>query len=244
MLSLKDKAQTLGPRTVFRFNSYVPRSAEMSYAALQSFTRPARPLNSGFSILFDLREGHESFQTKMTSKHRYYVKDALKADLTWRFGNDDEDFACFSKLYSEMGVVKGLGQLEYDGDRLTHLQTHLRNHVLILTGYKNMNPVTTCMVLTFGQNAYYFLAATGLEGREYGAAYAMVLKLVENLGQRGFVNFDFGGIAPFNPKAQGVDHFKKGFGGVLTEYLGEFEHATSAPLRLAFNFRVAQRAGS
>lgn len=84
-------------------------------------------------------------------------------------------------------------------------------------------PATSCLVLTLADKAFYLLAATGTDGRRISAAYAMVFKLFELLKSRGVTRFDFGGIDPLSPSARGVDHFKRGFGGEIVEYLGEWE---------------------
>jgi lipid II:glycine glycyltransferase (peptidoglycan interpeptide bridge formation enzyme) len=63
----------------------------------------------------------------------------------------------------------------------------------------------------------------------------MIPELLEHLKQKGIETFDFGGIAPGNPNAEGVDHFKKGFGGEIIEHLGEWESANSEALRTILN---------
>jgi lipid II:glycine glycyltransferase (peptidoglycan interpeptide bridge formation enzyme) len=99
----------------------------------------------------------------------------------------------------------------------------------IVTGYHAERPVTSCMTLNFAGRAFYYIAATGAEGRKLSAAYGMLPRLVASLRESGIRYLDFGGIAPQSSERAGVDHFKKGFGGEIVEYLGEWE-AASVPL--------------
>ncbi len=70
------------------------------------------------------------------------------------------------------------------------------------------------------------------------AAYAMVVKLLASLKEKGITQFDFGGIAPASLAASGVNHFKRGFGGELVEYLGEWEWVVSPSVRWGANYLI------
>jgi len=69
----------------------------------------------------------------------------------------------------------------------------------------------------------------------------MFAKLRGLLREEGVVEFDFGGINPQSDLARGVDHFKRGFGGREIQYLGEWDQATSAVLRMVTNFLIGRR---
>ena len=114
----------------------------------------------------------------------------------------------------------------------------LGSKVLILVGYMDNQPVTGCLVLVFGSNAFYMMASTGTQGREVSAAYAMFERLMQELIERGVTDFDFGGIDPARSEAAGVNHYKCGFGGELVEQLGEWESAPSEWFRLAVNLAL------
>ncbi|MBV9866838.1 MAG: peptidoglycan bridge formation glycyltransferase FemA/FemB family protein [Abitibacteriaceae bacterium] len=73
------------------------------------------------------------------------------------------------------------------------------------------------------------------------ASYALVNYLVEYLQQHGITEFDFGGLDPRSSAAAGVNQFKRGFGGELIEYLGEWEWASQSWLRYALNLAVWYR---
>jgi lipid II:glycine glycyltransferase (peptidoglycan interpeptide bridge formation enzyme) len=112
---------------------------------------------------------------------------------------------------------------------------------VIFTGHEENVPVASCLVLLFGRKAFYRMAATGSKGREMSASYAMVYRLLEYLQAQGIRQFDFGGIAPGSPTAEGVNYFKRGFGGEMVEHLGEWEWSNSMWLRLGMNLAVRLR---
>jgi lipid II:glycine glycyltransferase (peptidoglycan interpeptide bridge formation enzyme) len=71
----------------------------------------------------------------------------------------------------------------------------------------------------------------------------MFYKTISYLKEINIKIFDFGGIDPINPLAEGVNHFKKGFGGTITEYLGEWEWSDSKLLRFGSNLGIWLRGG-
>jgi lipid II:glycine glycyltransferase (peptidoglycan interpeptide bridge formation enzyme) len=228
---------------IVRFNSYVPNAANLSYNINKICLRPLFKLGSGYTISMELDMTPEELRSQMTSKHRYYAKQASGSPFTWSIGNTDQHLQELSTVYREMIFEKKLSRMVASYDDFYQLRNALKENVLVLTGYLNNIPVTSCLVLIFGQKSYYLYAATCKEGRDVSASYAMFEKLVQELRTRKATDFDFGCIDPENPAAEGVDHFKKGFGGEIQEYLGEWESASSSLLRLGVNTVMKLRAG-
>jgi lipid II:glycine glycyltransferase (peptidoglycan interpeptide bridge formation enzyme) len=217
-----------------RFYSLHRHSAEAAYGLRQVCPRPLAPINTGFTLVIDVSLPLEQLRSGMTAKHRYYVKQAEAAGLDWKFGNTDELVQSTAQLHDEMTRAKGLPRLRCDFATLQALDRGFGDAAVFFVGYWDGHPVTSCLVLTEGETAFYLLAATNAAGRQMSAAYAMVFRLFEVLKSRGITHFDFGGLAP-GSSAAGVDHFKRGFGGEVVEYLGEWEVATPAWLRWPSN---------
>jgi lipid II:glycine glycyltransferase (peptidoglycan interpeptide bridge formation enzyme) len=178
----------------------------------------------------------------MTSKHRYYTKKASSAGLTWIVGNDNQQLYVLSQIHKDMISNKKLSPIKPTLDELFLMRDNLKEGFQILTGFHNELPVTGCLVLLFGKKAFYMAAATSLIGREISAAYAMFARLMQELIDRGFTDFDFGGIAPNSKSAQGVNHYKCGFGGEVVQYLGEWEFACSEKYRIPINLAIRLKA--
>ena len=212
------------PRALVRFDCSAAQDDRSSSQFAAHCRRPAARLNSGVTIRFQISGGPEEFAGQMTSKHRYYVRKAEKASLRWESDCNDTALAAFEALHRDMSANKGIAVRAFSAARLSRLRDALGpDGMTLLTGYLTDRPVTACLTLNFGPKSFYFLAATGEEGRRVGAAYAMLPRLIEELRQKGIREFDFGGIAPGSAKSAGVDHFKKGFGGGIVETVGEWE---------------------
>jgi len=224
-----------------RFRSHNPISEKGAWNMNQACSRPVFRINSGWTIQFDLSKSLAELRSAMTSKHRYYAKQSEKAGIQWKVGSSQTLLADAASLYQEMCRTKGIGRIALDPSSLGELSRQFGGDCLLLVGYRDTLPVTSCLTLKTGSKAFYLLAATGPEGRKISAAYAMVWKLFEVLKGEGVVHFDFGGIDPTSPSAAGVDHFKKGFGGKIVEYLGEWEWAVSRVLRWGANFMIKNK---
>jgi len=232
------------PRVLVRFHSHLPHDSGLAYGFNQACRRPFYKLNSGFTIHMDLNEVGDDLLSRMTSKHRYYARKAAKAPLQWRAGSSDEDIAALVLVHREMVTNKNMHSIATSEEELIKLRDALDpDGMTILTGYIDEEPVTSCLTFDFGKRAIYMVAATGNEGRKVSAAYAMIVQLIPVLQKKGIEHFDFGGLDPVTPAAEGVNHFKRGFGGQITEYLGEWEGASSEMLRVGMNLAILKKGG-
>ena len=226
-----------GKRSVIRFYSHADNTPDLSYQMSRICYRSVFKINSGYSIRMDLSQPIEAILAAMTSKHRYYVKKALMPEIQWRAEKDLNAVQGFLLLHNEMLNQKRLGSSKLDVKEIFNMLNTLKENAFIFSGFLNSQQVTSCLVLTFGDKAFYMLAATGSKGRESNLAYSMTYKLFEYLKKRDINEIDFGGIAPFSAAA-GVNHFKSGFGGEILEYLGEWDCSNSDWLRWGLNLAI------
>lgn len=226
-----------------RFHSHLPTNPELAFAFSGTLNRPFFKINSEFSICMDLDSDTKEFEQSMTGKHRYYVRQALAQKIEWRYGRDEGLKKDLAGLYAEMSKDKGLKSINGNKDEIQDIVSCMGDQAAIFTGSYNGEAVTACLLLIFGDKAFYAIAASGRKGRELSAAYAMIYELVPILREMGVKKLDLAGLDPKTPSAFGVNHFKKGFGGEIVEYLGEWECATSEKLRYAMNVGVKFRGG-
>lgn len=226
-----------------RFHSYLPNEPELAYSFSGRLSRPFFKVNSEFSTLLNLQMSVEEFEKSMTSKHRYYVRQALAHNIEWKSGRDEESQAGLARLHAEMTDDKGMESIKMNADEIGNMMYSMGEQATIFSGYYNGEAVTACLLLTLGEKVFYAIAANGRKGRELGAAYAMINQLLPALRGGGFKTLDFAGLDPKTPAAFGVNHFKRGFGGDMAEYLGEWECATSERLRYAMNAGIRLRGG-
>ena len=235
---LNDKVLELnGTRSVIRLNSHADNTPDLSYQMSRICFRSVFKINSGYTIRIDLSQPIEAILAAMTSKHRYYVKKALRQEIQWRAERGMGAVQGFLLLHNEMLIKKNLKSLKIDIKDIFNMMNTLHEKAFIFSGYIKSEQVTSCLVLTFGDKAFYMLAATGDKGRKTNLAYSMTYHLFEYLKKIGINEFDFGGIAPISA-ATGVNHFKNGFGGEILEYLGEWDWSNSNWLRWGLNFAI------
>lgn len=231
------------PRALVRFHSHEISNGGLAFGFNRVCKRPYFNLNSGFSVKINFCDIRDSFRSSMTAKHRYYTKKSLENKFDWQSGNSDDLINDLSTLHDEMVKDKKLPALGMSQSDLITMRDTLGDSFLILTGYLDNQPATSCLVLHIGSHVFYMVAATGRIGRETSAAYAMIETLLSILKQRNMLVFDFGGIDPINSSAAGVNHFKCGFGGQIVEHLGEWESAKTEPLRVLINLAIRLRGG-
>ena len=226
-----------------RFNFAIPHHHDFSFVLGRTCCRPIVRLTGGYSTIIDLDKTQAEFLQSFSSKHRYYVKKALAQDIFWRSGNTPELSSHMAALLGEIVKNKKLNSIYTSQEEIEKLCQLAGGNVVILVGYLDNQPVTACLSLIFGGRVFYQIAATGENGRKINAAYAMILQLLTLLKDRGAKCFDFGGINPQDKNASGVSHFKRGFGGGVIEYLGEWERANPRFIGLLVNAGIYIRGG-
>lgn len=235
----------VGARNLYLRVNPMRMSSESDKALMSEMKwRPCTgPILSGKSVFLNFEEDQSRWLASIQSKHRYYVKKSLKADIDWHYGDSDSLLVDLDRLITRLSEDKAMNLKERDVVALRDLKSCMPGGLRFLIGYMEGEPVSGCMVLVDGIKAVYATAATIGKGREVSAAYAMFYKLRENLRQEEITDFNFGGINPDSVHGRGVDHFKLGFAGREGQYLGEWDYATSFLLRHAANHLIKRKAG-
>ena len=199
-------------------------------------------VGSGTTVKIDLTLPEEELLKRMEKKHRYEVRRLKDGTLRWDWGNSAALLKDLGRLHAEMAAAKKVAAA--DTRDLSRLMEEFGQNARILAGYDGSEPVTACLILLKGKSAFYWRAATARKGRELSASYAMVWEVLKRLKGAGIERFDFGGILPGVRPAEGINHFKQGFGGEIVEYLGEWEWASAPWVRWGVNAWVAVRGQS
>ena len=222
-----------------RFYSFQSPSPPMVRGFSDLGRTPSRRLGSGTTVEVDLSLSEEQLLSGMARKHRYLVRRFGGNSIQWHWGKDDALINNLESLHREMSSRKNVLATKNEDSR--SLVSAFQDNILILIGSLGREAVTGCMVLLKGRSAFYWRAATTPKGREISAAYPMIFQLFKLLKARAIEHFDFGGILPRSPSAAGINHFKKGFGGKVVEYVGEWEWANPSWVRWGVNTWMAWR---
>jgi len=208
-----------------RFNFYDIKNGENLFEISQILQPANKTLNSGFSLLHYLGDC-DDFIKIMSSNHRYYYKKASKNNFKIRYSSK-ESINDFILLHNEMTTSKELNHLRINKEVIVNLSNEFSDNFLIFSIYLDENIISSCLILTYQDQAFYYLAASNEVGRKTYSSYFMIKELFEYLKNKGISKFDFAGITPYDKSAQGVNKFKIGFGGELVNYMGEWEMTNS-----------------
>ena len=224
-----------------RLQPGIAHTPDLSYGMMRAgLQRPSDKLSSGYTVLNKLDLPAPDLLANMTSKHRYYTKRARSAGLAWEITPSAEAIRTLVELNLEVAHRTRVSWMATSEKNVQGMCLAMQNEYLIVIGREQAKAACACLVLLSGQHAFYMIAGTSELGRRFSASYAMFEQLALALKSRGIRELDFGGIDPVSTGAQGVNHFKLGFGGQVKEYLGEWEWASNPLLARSVNFAVSR----
>ncbi|MBF7081447.1 peptidoglycan bridge formation glycyltransferase FemA/FemB family protein [Desulfallas sp. Bu1-1] len=158
-------------------------------------------------------------------KTRYNIRLAQRKGVTVRVG-ERSDLQRFHEIMEETGlrdnfVVRSLAYFEKMYDHLVppgYMRLYVAEHEGdILSGAINM---------MFGKKCWYVYGASSNTRRNVMPNYLLQWEMIKWAKESGCTLYDFRGISgdldPSNP-LYGLYRFKKGFNGVFTELIGEFD---------------------
>lgn len=218
-----------------RFNFYQQHNAKDSFFLHQYFKKAKRKITSPYTYI------HKLPQRTLNSNHRYYLKQSKKHPLSITYGNSNQDLLYFYETYMEMIKNKKLSHIQTSQQELQELVNAFNENIIIANVLLENQCIASCIILISLDRAFYYLASSTEQGRKVCASYFMIDSLFDYLYNRGIKYFNFGGITPFNQSAFGVNRFKQGFGGELTQYLGEYEITNSKIFSWFFNSIILGR---
>lgn len=232
-------AQARNPWAYFRCDPYEPLAADLpcSSKEMAPFCRPRIGLNSATSVWLELGESDEALIQGMDKNHRYRLRRALKAGLTWRHDKIPETISHFAQILDQVREIKSIRSATPTITHLKNLADDLGVKAQLILGYLGGVPVAGAFCLLQGNRAWYSYAGCTLQGREVSASYALVLEVAKAVRRLGVKHLDFAGISPGKKQYAGVNDFKKGFGGQVVRLSGEWE-AGGALERLIGNAAV------
>jgi hypothetical protein len=178
---------------------------------------PKRSINSGYTIQFT-----DELKTSLnySKNNRYYLKKAVQQNLSASIGDADLDVFC--RIHDEMCNIKGQHNIKVDRMDLENLCHAWGKKILMATVFDGPICISAALLISHANSIYYYLAAANEIGRRKSASFLMVDTILKYAQSNLISAFDFGGVTPFDPGAEGVNRFKLGFGGEIINYAGEW----------------------
>lgn len=207
-----------------------------SEIALQDslMSKPTLERDPYLTFIVNIEDKIEDNIKKMDSKWRNQMRKSSCVNKEITFDCNYDSINKFIYLYREMSSIKDLKFNKNIQKNLINLHKNLGEYLKILIISVNERPVSGCVILLFKSKAYYYLAASSKQGRDGSFSNLMIVSLLEKLRAYHVDTLDLVGVDPKNN--WGTFNFKRGVGGSPFSYLGEWEYASNAVLRLLINF--------
>lgn len=197
--------------------------------------RVLHPISSGLSMWIDPMQDDEQLISLCSKNWRRNLRRAGKHDLNvymWDNPNAKEVISIYKSMQSYKKIKE-----QYSLEQLENLFDKNGRHIVLFRCDNAEGQILGLRGCTiFANRAWELLAATNEKGRKVYSSYALLWALIQYCRSLKMEFYDVSGIDPFNNL--GVYNFKKGIGGSLFEYLGEWDWATSEWLRWGFNLAI------
>jgi len=218
-------ARAGNPRAYFRCDPYEPLEADLSQGQEETapLHRPRMILNSAVSVWLELNGSDEALIQGMKKNHRYRLRQAQRADLTWSHEKTPKAMNDLARILHQVRQIKSIRAATLASDEIENLAGDLGAKAQLTVGYLDGIPVAGALCLLQGSRAWYSYAGCNLRGREVSASYALVLEAAKEARRGGAKYFDLAGVSPGKVRYAGVNDFKKGFGGREVRLSGEWE---------------------
>ncbi len=164
----------------------------------------------------------EEIYSAFHKKHRYNIRVAERKGVECGFFGTDK-LQDFYMLMQETGARDGfqIRSKEY----FERILTEMGSMAKLCMCYYEEKPVSGALIVNYGGTMSYLYGASSNSHREVMANYLMHWTIIKRCKELGCRIYDFMGIPYYydkNHQNYGVYRFKKGFGGRIVNYAGEF----------------------
>ncbi len=168
------------------------------------------------------------------SKTRYNIRVAMKNNVEVKIEGRDK-LADFHRIMIETGVrddfvTRPLSYFE-------RMYDCLGDHIRLYTAYYEGQPVAGTLAILYGDKVWYLYGASSNSSRNVMPNYLLQWSMIQWAVENKCRIYDFRGVSgdidETNP-LYGLYRFKKGFGGDLTEFIGEFDYVLNKPIWLLY----------
>ncbi|MBR3204140.1 peptidoglycan bridge formation glycyltransferase FemA/FemB family protein [Candidatus Saccharibacteria bacterium] len=179
-------------------------------------------LHAQNTVILDLTKTEEELLMEMRRQTRYEVRQAEKKEIKVFEDSSEKSLKEFHSVQLETSkrqnfVPPSLKELE--AERNAFEKGHLK---LYIAKTKDDESIAYGLILSYGEEAEYFEAASTDLNRKLPGAYALLWQAIKDLKKEGIKRFNLWGIAPpnvENHRYSGVTTFKTGFGGEIVEFI-------------------------
>ena len=196
------------------------------------WSRPRFPLGSGTSLEYCVERDEPTRLRAMSANWRHNLKRSRKYNLRferWSSPNVATILMLYRSMESHKGLLTQVSEIE-----LKAIFQSLGESVVLYKSENAQGEITAIRACAlFNGQAFDLLAAAGPEARRSYASYGLLWALINECYAKGVKSYDLGGVELTANK--GVYDFKHGIGSNLVSYLGEWESASPASVKVIAN---------
>ncbi len=180
----------------------------------------------GFVFRMDITPDEDTLLANMHSKTRYNIRLAERKGVTVRIAENKEDLKIFYRVLTETAdrdqfLIRGYNYFEAMWDEMADYMK------IFLVESPEGETIAGSLLMKIGDKSWYLYGASSNAHRNLMPNYLMQWKMIQWSKEHGCTLYDFRGVSgditdESNP-LYGLYRFKKGFGGELTEFIGDWD---------------------
>lgn len=191
-----------------------------------------------FVFRLDITPSEIALLSNMHQKWRYNIKLAGRKGVVIREAQNKEDLKIFYTILQETAkrdhfLVRDYQYFEWIWDYMVS-----QNYAQIFLAEYEGRVISATLGLILGTKFWYLYGASGNEDRNVMPNYLIQWEMIKWARKQGCTLYDFRGVSgdmDENNPLYGLYRFKKGFGGELTEFMGEMDKVYSPFFYLLWN---------
>ncbi|MBT3720065.1 peptidoglycan bridge formation glycyltransferase FemA/FemB family protein [archaeon] len=170
------------------------------------------------TLILDLSKSEDELLKLMHQKTRYNIRLAEKKEVVIK---QEENVDVFYDLIQETAKRDKINIFD------KKYYQNLFNSNLNITqfvAYHENQPLSSIIVVGYGDTATYFYGASSDEKRNLMPNYLIQWKAIQWAKERGYKYYDFWGVSEDKGSWGGITKFKKGFTGQEINFMGTFDY--------------------
>jgi len=183
-----------------------------------------------FVSRLDLSPSPEELLERMHPKTRYNIRLTQRKGVTVAEAHRVEDLKTFYKILQETALRDGFLIRSYDYFLTIWKEMVKRKYAQLFLASYHGEAIAGALAFIMGDKAWYLYGASSNRHRNLMSNHLLQWTMILWAKERGCRFYDFRGVSgdlnPDNP-LYGLYRFKKGFGGTLTEFIGEYDRVYS-----------------
>lgn len=182
----------------------------------------------GFVFRMDIRPDEEELLTNMHAKTRYNIRLAERKGVTVKLAEKKDDLKTFYTILTETAqrdhfLIRDYAYFESIWDQMAPAGYAK----IFLVESPDGEAIAGSLLMHLGDKAWYLYGASSNAHRNLMPNYLMQWKMIQWSKAHHCTLYDFrgvsGDITDENNPLYGLYRFKKGFGGELTEFIGDWD---------------------